>query len=334
VQAPFLRVYTFYYSRIIKYKCTDNAIIKDMHNLENKKMKILVFGAGAIGSLFAGLLAQAGNDVTLIGRDAHVAAIKNKYLKIEGAVNTAIKLDAHVTVKQSFKPDLIIITTKSYDTEKAMQDCKPLLRSETRVLSLQNGLGNEGIIAKYCAHVIGGVTNNGAVYGEAGRIIYTAPNLTKIGNYEQKNDAFVLEIAKKFQHAGLNTVVSEDIKKDIFTKLVINGGINGLAAIANVKNGELLKQKKLKDIFVGLIEEATAVGRAKGVDLADDILEQAIEVVKKTEETINSTLQDIRNRKTTELAYINGKIVEYGKEVGVQTPLNNIIVRFSKTILS
>ncbi|MBT3582087.1 2-dehydropantoate 2-reductase [bacterium] len=285
-------------------------------------MKILVFGAGAIGSLFAGLLVKADFNTVLVGRSEHVAAINAYGLRMEGVIQDTLKIPAYTNLEQVKDIDLIILATKAYDTQKAMEQIAPILKPETRILSIQNGLGNEEIIAQYSKHVVGGVTSNGVTYTKVGHIVYHAAGLTTIGNYNAVNDEFVFKIQKVFKKAGLKTKVSDQIKEDIFQKLIINVGINALATIAGVKNGEVIKQTKLKTMFIKLIDEAVNVGKAKGLKVPDDMLEQAIAVVENTAKNTNSMLQDMRKGKQTEIDFLNGKIVELGKEVGVVTPLN------------
>ncbi len=295
-------------------------------------MKCVIFGAGAIGSLVAGLLYKAGLDISMIGRPSHVEAINENGLKIEGAVQTTVNVPAYSTHNGMKDVDLIVMTVKSYDTRMAMEECKNLLKSRTRVLSLQNGIGNEDIVSEYTRHVVGGCTNNGVVFLENGRIVYNSPGTTSIGNYHSHNDEIVYEIREAFERSGLQCTVSDNIKDEIFEKFLVNVGINALASIAGVKNGELLRNEELRAIFLELVNEATQVGRAKRFSCPDDAVSNVIKTVEMVSENTNSMLQDLRKGKRTEVAYFNGKVVEYGRETGVHTPYNIFVTNIIKFI--
>jgi 2-dehydropantoate 2-reductase len=295
-------------------------------------MKCLVFGAGAIGSLVGGLLFEAGTDISLIGRPVHVKAIEENGLKIEGAIQAVIKVPAYSDTNEIKDVDLIVITTKSYGTRMAMEKCKKLIQSHTRVLSLQNGIGNEDIISEHTPNVIGGITNNGVVFMENGRIAYNSPGTSTIGNYHSKNDEFVHKVREMFENAGLKCIVSSHIKDEIFKKFLVNVGINGLASIANVKNGEILRNEELRTIFLELVSEAIRVGKAKGFNCPSDVVNEIIKTVEATSENTNSMLQDLRKGKRTEVEYFNGNVVQYGKETGISTPYNMFVTNAVKFI--
>ncbi|MCK4429316.1 MAG: 2-dehydropantoate 2-reductase [Candidatus Aenigmarchaeota archaeon] len=296
-------------------------------------MKTLVFGGGAIGSLFAGSLFKAGHDVALLGRENHVAEINKNGLIIEGAVNENIKVPAVSDIGEvKEKIDLIILATKSQDTQEAMELCKSLIGPDTRVLSVQNGIGNEEIIQKYTDKVIGGVTSNGVVFMEPGKIQYKSPGPTAIGNYNSENDEFVFQVKEMLESSDLKCEVCENIKDDIFKKFLANIGINGLASIAEVKNGELIKQENLKDLFVKIISEGEKIGKAKGFNCQGNALEEVIKITEIVSENTNSMLQDLRKGKKTEIDYFNGRVVEFGRELGIPAPYNEFITNMIKFI--
>jgi len=212
-----------------------------------------------------------------------------------------------------------------------MEICKKLIKSQTRVLSLQNGIGNEDIISEYTKKVIGGITNNGVVFMENGKIVYNSAGMTSIGNYNSLNDEFVHEIREAFERSGLKCNASNKIKEKIFEKFLINVGINGLASIANVKNGELLQNEELNVLLLELVNEAISVGRAKGFH-CQDAESKIIKTVEMVAKNTNSMLQDLRKGKRTEVEYFNGKVVEYGRETGINTPYNLFVTNVIKFI--
>lgn len=192
-------------------------------------MKYVVFGAGAIGSLIAGLFCRAGFDICMSRRPEHVKAVHENGLKIEGSEQTVVSVPAYRTSDGIRDRDVIIITTKSYDTRAAMEACRNLMKPDTRVLSLQNGIGNEDIISEFTKNVIGGITTNGVVFMENGKIVYNSRGTTSIGNYHSENDEVVYIIQRSFERSGLRCNVSSIIKGELFEKFLVNVGINGLA---------------------------------------------------------------------------------------------------------
>ena len=285
-------------------------------------MKIVVMGAGAIGSLFGGLLALRGEDVLLVGRRSHVDAINSRGLKISGMT------DAIVHVRASTHPeegDLILFTVKSYDTEKAASSL--IINDDTIVLSLQNGLGNEEKIAEVVGreHVIGGVTSYGALFLEPGHVSHTGIGETVIGELDGSITERVSRLSDLLNKAGIRTSVTDSIKRKIWEKLVVNAGINAITAITGVNNGKLLEIPQLRELMRYASLEAVEVGRKQGIDLGYDLIDRVEEVARRTAENRSSMLQDISRGKKTEIDAINGMIVRLGEEVGVDTPVNRIL---------
>ncbi|RJS71325.1 MAG: 2-dehydropantoate 2-reductase [Candidatus Syntrophoarchaeum sp. WYZ-LMO15] len=285
-------------------------------------MKIVVMGAGAIGSLFGGLLALRGEDVLLVGRRSHVDAINSRGLKISGMTDAIVHLRASTHPEEG---DLILFTVKSYDTEKAASSL--IINDDTIVLSLQNGLGNEEKIAEVVGreHVIGGVTSYGALFLEPGHVSHTGIGETVIGELDGSITDRVSRLSDLLNKAGIMTSVTDSIKRKIWEKLVVNAGINAITAITGVKNGKLLEIPQLRELMRYASLEAVEVGRKQGIDLGYDLIDRVEEVARRTAENRSSMLQDISRGKKTEIDAINGMIVRLGEEVGVDTPVNRIL---------
>mgnify|MGYP000235734060 CR=1 FL=1 len=285
-------------------------------------MKIVVMGAGAIGSLFGGLLALRGEDVLLVGRRSHVDAINSRGLKISGMTDAIVHLRASTHPEEG---DLILFTVKSYDTEKAASSL--IINDDTIVLSLQNGLGNEEKIAEVVGreHVIGGVTSYGALFLEPGHVSHTGIGETVIGELDGSITDRVSRLSDLLNKAGIMTSVTGSIKRKIWEKLVVNAGINAITAITGVKNGKLLEIPQLRELMRYASLEAVEVGRKQGIDLGYDLIDRVEEVARRTAENRSSMLQDISRGKKTEIDAINGMIVRLGEEVGVDTPVNRIL---------
>ena len=181
-------------------------------------------GAGNIGSLFGGFLADAGNDVVLIGRGNHVKAIQRNGLRIEGVSGKRVVRVKAVTTPSHLKDafDLILLTVKAYDTRQAVIEAKTLIEDNSVLLCLQNGLGLEGFASEIIGRdrVLRGVTSNGALRIESGVVVHTGKGGTIIGELNGKVTERARIIAETFSKAGLLTRVTNNIGVDVWTKLL------------------------------------------------------------------------------------------------------------------
>ena len=304
-------------------------------------MKVLVIGAGAMGSLVGGIL-SAEHDVTILGRPEQVDALKRNGLRIEGLTQGVFSPRAIVgpVVDETF--DLIVICVKSYNTDVILEPVAAILTKGTRILSLQNGLDNEERILGFLRErslpgvVVGGITCHGATYKGPGLVKHAGEGETVIGRFDDKNagevsDIQISEIADAFARAGLATDVSEKIKSDIWSKGIINSAINPLTAIIGQPNGAIVHDEYIRRMAEDIVRESTAVARASGQSIRDDhMLERTFEVAERTAANISSMLQDIRLNRRTEIDAINGAISHRAAEVGLCAPLNQTMVRLVK----
>lgn len=295
-------------------------------------MNIIVFGAGAIGSLIGGLLSKQ-NNVILIGRKKHVQEINKNGLKIKGKTNLTIKIQAETNIKNiHFKTDLLILTVKSYDTEKAIKQAKKIIKENTIVLSLQNGVDNVDKIIKNinCKNITAGVTTHGCIFLKPGVIRHTGTGTTIIGDIKGNTSNRVADI---FNKSGIKTKTSKNIVCEIWKKAIINSSINPLTAFFNCKNGYLLENPILENIVEKTCYESTHVANTLGLDLkVEDMILETKKVIKCTSENFSSMLQSIRMGKKTEIDSINGKIVEIGKKEKVDVYLNGLLVSLVKSL--
>jgi len=291
-------------------------------------MNIVVLGAGAIGSLFGGLLSKK-NNVLLIGRKQHIRAINKNGLKLFGKTNITVKIPATDSInKVTSSPDLLILTVKAYDTETAIKEAKSVINSNTVVLSLQNGLGNIDMIEKVVnsKQVLAGITTHGAVFSKSGVISHTGKGATVVGEIYGEKSERANDIATLFSEAGIETAVSKDIIKEIWTKAIANSSINPLTTLFQCKNGYLLKNPILKNIVTKVCIESTTVANAEGFHLPDDnMLQKTEEVIRDTFENYSSMLQSIQKGKKTEIESINGKLVDFGKQYDIKTAMNELL---------
>ncbi|HEC82737.1 MAG TPA: ketopantoate reductase family protein [Thermoplasmatales archaeon] len=285
-------------------------------------MRFIIYGAGALGSLFGGLL-SVYNDVVLVGREGHINAVEKNGLKIEGITNKTFYPNVDVKMK---KYDVVILTTKAYDTEKAV---KEILRrfGKIPVLSLQNGLKNEEIISEIIGeeYTLGGVTSHGATFIENGRIFHAGKGETIIGEMNGEMTERIKKIAYAFNKCGIETEISRNIKKEIWKKAIINASINGLTSILKCKNGYLIENKNAEILLEKICSECIEISQKNEIDVGEEMIKKTKEVATRTSENISSMLQDLLNGKKTEIDEINGAFIEMAKKKGVEAPVNEFV---------
>jgi len=298
-------------------------------------MNILIFGAGAIGSLFGALLSKR-NNVLLIGRKSHINVIKKNGLEIKGLTNFNFKINAVSSVDNvPFTPDLLILTVKSFDTKTAIKQAKEILNKDTTVLSLQNGLDNIEKISEIVESkkIIAGTTTHGAFFSKPGIIKHTGTGETILGELNEKKDDQLKNVIKIFNEASIKTKESKNIINDVWKKAIINSSINPLTAIFRCKNGHLSENLILENLLEMICEESVNIANADGINLSyPNILFKTIEVVKNTSDNFSSMLQSILSKKRTEIDSINGKLIEIGRKNKVSTILNEILVYTIKSL--
>lgn len=301
-------------------------------------MKIVVVGPGAMGCLFAAFLAKSKDDeIWLLDKNRERASVLQQMgISIEGiSGNWQAKVKATADVKEIERCDLIIICVKSYDTREAIIEAKSLVGENTAVLTLQNGIGNIEIMGEVVGSdkVIGGVTNLGATLIDVGRLRHAGRGETVIGRIDGKIPVQMRAIREIFNQVGLETRVSRDIKGILWSKLIINVGINALTAITRLNNGRLIEFEGTRRILREAVTEAVRVAKRKRIKLIyDDPLAKVEAVCEATATNVSSMLQDILRKKRTEIDFINGVIVRQAQELGIPVPVNSILLDLVKTI--
>lgn len=302
-------------------------------------MKIVIVGPGAMGCLFAAFLSKSKEEVWLLDKNKENAArINENGIRLEGASGAwQAKPKTTANVQDIGKADLILICVKSFNTKQAVEQIKPLMQENTKIMTLQNGIGNIEIIAESAGEdkVIGGITSEGATLIETGSIRHAGRGETIIGTIDGKMPVEIRSIREVFNKAGLQTKLSRDIKGLVWSKLIINVGINALTAITRLPNGKLTEFEGTKRILRDAVTEATRIAKRKRIKLIyDDPLAKVEAVCENTSVNISSMLQDVLKKKRTEIDFINGVIVRLGQELGIAVPTNRLLVDLVKTIES
>lgn len=301
-------------------------------------MKIVVVGPGALGCLIAGFLkSKAGEDVWLLDNSPERAKkISENGIRIEGVSgNHAIKINATADPKDIGPVDLAIICVKSYSTEEASKEIKDIVSENTSVLTLQNGIGNVQILNDYFGEdkVIAGVTNHGSTLLSTGHVRHAGKGETIIGKADGKLSRELKDVVTILTKAGFSTKISKDIDSIIWSKLVINVGINALTAITRLTNGKVVVYEEARGLLRSAVQEAARVVKRKRIKLSyDDPIQKVESVAKATAGNASSMLQDVLNKNRTEIDFINGAIVRQGKATGIPTPVNEMLTALVKTI--
>jgi len=302
-------------------------------------MKITVIGPGALGILLAASLARAKNEVWLLDNDAkRVKRLSSDGIRLDGTSGSyRTKINATTNPKDIEKADAVFICVKSYDTENALKGIKEIIKEDTFVISLQDGLGNLQMINEYVdsSGMLGGITTQRATLVEEGHVRHTDKGDTIIGQEKGKVLGGIREISSVLSRASFPTKVTKDINSVIWSRLIINVGINALSAIARLKNGALVKNEYTREIMRRAVSEAVKVAKRKRVKLMyDDPIQKVEAVCKSTADSTSSMLQDVLDHKQTEIDFINGAIVRQAKGLGIKTPANEMLAELIKAIES
>lgn len=298
-------------------------------------LRVTIIGAGAMGSLYGGRLADAGHRVLLYARRAdHVGAPRERGLTIE-------ELDGRVTTRPvaatadpgeaAADANLLILLVKTTDTAAARAPFRGQLGAGTLLLTLQNGLGNEAAIRAILGAGVDlalGVTATGALLVGPGRVRHTGSGPTVIGYPDRGVDGRLAAVAAALNAAGLATTATARIATAVWAKLLVNAAINPVTALTGLRNGELPTAPGLADLLRAILAEADAVRRAAAPEAVEpgDPFERVRAACVATAANRSSMLQDIVAGRPTEIDAINGAIVALGARHGIPTPLNAAIV--------
>ena len=304
-------------------------------------MKIVMLGAGALGSTIGGTLAIGGNDVHFVDMwQEHVDLINKDGLHMTNEKEDwYVRVDARTTADTIGEADLVIVLVKSFATKQAVEQLKQtnVIGKNTLVMSLQNGLGNEETIASVIGseNVISGKTYVGGRLIQAGYISAGVQGKwTYIGELNGEITDRIQTVCNVFNDAGLLCEVSDNIKGLIWDKLLINVAAGALCGITRLPYGPLYEEDYIKDVAVAAIQEGIQVAKAAGVVLKSEDPQSpwvaASEGLPGTFKT--SILQSLELKRPTEIDFINGSIVEWGKKYGIATPVNQTLVACVKGI--
>jgi 2-dehydropantoate 2-reductase len=291
-----------------------------------------------MGGMLGGRLAQGGVEVTLLDvAQPAVDAINAHGLRIEdkaGNVET-VRVPATTNPADVAPVDLAILFVKCYHTEAAVRNALPLLRSDTPVLTLQNGWGNAPRIAAILGHgrVLAGVTYHSASLLGPGHILHAGRGMSFIGELDGSMSQRLAGVVEAFQHSGLDVTPTDNVLTQIWRKLALNVATLPTSALLRLHAHELIEHEGRLALMRALLHEVIAVAQAQQIDLEFDERWDAITgLLKKAVGAKASMLQDVEARRRTEIDVINGAIVEAGERLGIPTPYNNTMVWMVKSL--
>ena len=305
----------------------------------NKNLNVAVLGAGAMGCLFGGLLAEKGLKVTLIDVwKEHIDAINKNGLKMDGfGGDRFIKINATNDPKSINPVDVVIVMCKATALEQALTNAKNIVGDKTVLMSFQNGIGHEAIMQNIVGvdKVLGGTTTQASNILGPGHIKNHASLPSWIGEYEGGLSDRVKDIAETFTAYGLETIASDNVKKRKWMKLFALTAVGPLSAIFDMHHTELYvtnKESKLaRELGKQIILETRKVAQADGVEVSEDeCLEMFLKIVDSNQTNKSSMAFDIQYKRKSEIDFINGSVSKIGKKHGVPTPLNDMLYKIIK----
>ncbi|HET9323986.1 MAG TPA: 2-dehydropantoate 2-reductase [Gaiellaceae bacterium] len=298
-------------------------------------MRLCVVGCGAVGSLFAANLAQL-DDVDVWAFDVwdeHVRAINDGGLRLSGAGEVVGRLRATSDPAEVPACDFGIVATKSMHTGDAVASVAHAF-AEGSVCSVQNGVGNEEAIAEHVERVIRGTTFPAGKIVEPGHVQWDVKGDTTIGPFEPRPAAMaeVERLADACTRAGMPTTAVADARGPQWRKLIFNAATNPIGALTGLTHGQVCEDHALRALVSSLVDEGKAVADAQGIALDEDP-EVLIDYAARREVAYDhkaSMLQDVEARRQTEIDFLNGGVVRFGREHGVPTPLNETVTALIK----
>lgn len=292
-------------------------------------MRVAVMGAGAVGCYYGGMLARGGHDVTLIGRPAHVQAVRR-----DGLFLDAQTFQAHVPMAATTGPEgvedaaLVLFCVKSTDTESAGRAIAPHLASGALVLSLQNGVDNAERLQRVLPQTV------------VPAVVYVASEMAGPGHVRHHGRGELVigpsaaseETAAAFAAADVPVQVSGNVAGALWAKLILNCAYNAMSAVARLPYGELVQGQGVMEVMRDVVDECLAVAGAAGIAVQGDAWEGVLKIARTMPTQYSSTAQDVARGKPSEIDYLNGYIVRKGQELGAATPVNRVLHALVKLV--
>ena len=299
-------------------------------------MKVAIVGTGAMGSVYAGLFASAGHEVWAIDAwKAHVQAMREKGLRLEGASgDRTVKVNATTDTRDAGPCDLVILATKAMHVADAAKSIDVLLKKETPVLSIQNGLGGPDTAASVLGKervMVGVVGGFGASMKGPGHAHHNGMELVRLGEFGGPITDRLKKVEEAWKSAGFKVKLFDDIDQLVWEKLLCNCAYSGPCGVAEVTVGEVMSDPDLAKISAACASEGFAVAKKKGVKLGfDDPVAYVRDFGSKIPNARPSVLLDLLLKKKSEIDVINGSIPRVARDYGMSAPVNEAITALVK----
>ncbi len=294
--------------------------------------RVAIVGAGAVGCYYGGMLARAGVPVTLIGRPAHVDAMRRDGLRLStAAFDEQVAVEASTDIAAVLGATLVLVCVKSTDTEATGAELAPHLSADARVLSLQNGVDNAARLQ--------------AVLGRAvtPAVVYVASEMSGPGHVRHMGRGELVipadpvepasaDIAALFARAGVPVDLSDNVLGALWAKLLLNCGYNAVSAITDVPYGRMAGMPDVMRTVRDTVAECLAVAEALRIVVPGDVWAAVDRIAASMPGQVSSTCQDLRRGKPTEIDHLNGFIVREGERLGIATPLNRALHALVKAL--
>lgn len=289
-------------------------------------MRIAIMGAGGVGGCLGGLLAKAGNDVSLIARGEHLEAIRANGLKlIRPDGEFVVKVDATDDPAEVGPVDLIIYTVKTFHNRSVITTLKPLMGEETSIITLQNGVESHELLGSVLgpSNILPGAYWASAHIQTPGVISEDVLSKLSFGEIEVTESLRALDIRKIFRDAGIEADISTDPVQVLWQKFVVLSSLAGITSAAQTRASELLKFPDARKMFLDAMEEALAIGMARGIDLSENLAQESLEWIDTLPDFQVSMHADFEAGRVTELDALSGAVIRLGKQIGVKTPVHS-----------
>jgi 2-dehydropantoate 2-reductase len=292
-------------------------------------MRICIIGCGGIGSIFAACLARV-DTLEVFAYDVwneHVRAINENGLRVIGEANFTVEIEATTDPKKIPRCDYGIVAARGMDTREAIVQAAHLFDEKSAVCSVQNGVGNEEILAEYIPHVIRGTTFSAGHVAEPGHVTYEIAGDTWLGPFEPGHTPMkkVEELAATLTRSGLETIALQDARGVQWTKLIFTSSTFPVEALTLLHHRATTSFRPTSELLNSLIEEGGAVARALGIELHHDPKDSVRALAQAPGKHLASMMQDVLAGRATEIDFMNGAIVRCGEQAGVPTPLNRTL---------
>lgn len=290
-------------------------------------MRIVVHGSGGVGGYFGGLLARAGEEVGFVARGEHLRALRERGLRVRTRDDDfTIPVRASNDPTAFGTPDLVLFCVKSYDTDAAAEQLRPVVGPETAVLTLQNGVQNAEKLERAFGRR---AVMIGAAYIEtsiAGPGLIDAPSPRRalvFGELDNRRSPRAEQLLEACLRAGIDATLSARMLQVWWEKFLFISAMAGMTTITRRPIGEVRAHAATRRMLRGLLDEGAAVARAAGVGLTDDLPQQIIRMTDGLQPTMKSSMQrDLERGRRLEIDDLNGSLVQLGERHGVPTPLN------------